>query len=211
MSMISVLGRRTDTTVRDLLLSLDRADVCADACVHTDQPGAQSSIWTLSDGSRTIAAFHTGDEVFESQLSQQPRAALFDNNKPQLNRSVRDQLGSHVLKLLDVDSPVAHMEELRGYDQVWFSEETWQQMGMDLRSAAAVLNCVVGVTAGPRAVTWIEHGQVHQQLPPSVRVKDSTGAGDTWRAHLVKALCEGADLKRAVADACSSTAQLLCR
>lgn len=210
-SMISVLGRSNDTAVINLLEALHAENINTQGCIFSDQPGAQSSIWTTQhDGSRTIAAFHTGDSTIHTQLCQQPRAALFDNNKPQLNLSVKKQLADHVLKMLDVDTPVEDFSHLQGYDQVWFSEETWGHMNMDLSTAASLLKCVVGVTAGPKPVVWIAHGQIQQHQPPTVTVKDSTGAGDTWRAFLAHCLLKQMPLDTAVASACDSTAHKLC-
>lgn len=206
--MISVLGNGADPVTGQLVTRLNRCGVGVRFSVFDQATTAVSSVWLQSDGDRTIASCHTRDRPIRDDANLSHfEAALFDNNKPQLNRSVRAKLNQSCVTMLDVDSPVSNYRDLEGYRMVWFSNETYQQCNIDLTEVAQQLGCVVGVTNGGREVEWCDQGQRFSMLPPSISPRDTCGAGDIWRARLIEAVLLGVPLPAAVETACNITAR----
>jgi len=208
--MISVLGNGRDPITAQLLTSLTRHGVGVNFSIFDQATTAVSSIWLQSDGERTIASNHTRDRTVREDVNLSHfEAALFDNNKPLLNRSVRARLNPSCISMLDVDSPVENLSDLEGYRMVWFSNETLSLLGMDLALLAEKLMCVVGATNGGGEVIWYEDGTRFSVQPPAVKTRNTCGAGDTWRAYLIEYVMGGLGLLEAVEKACNSTARLL--
>ena len=207
--MISILGYSTLPETVCLTQMLQKHHVDVSLCQFDSDEGSLSSIWVTPDGARTIASSHTPDHAISFGHDISAEGALFDNNKPLLNSSVRQRLKENCIKLLDVDSVATSLVQLFGYNQVWFSSETFGQWGMSLSNMSALLKCVVGVTDGANPVLWHDGRNRHTVSPPSVCVRNSVGAGDLWRSSLMLNLLGGADLYSAVVSACENTAQQL--
>lgn len=117
--------------------------------------------------------------------------------------------------LLDADvSPLPVLDRLVPLARwVAFSEP-----GLDLwargrgRDAALDAACALGpelalMTLGPDGARWVEPGRAPRQLPaPTVRARDTTGAGDVFHAALSQALVEGRPVADAVAWANAAAA-----
>lgn len=209
--MISVLGSETDVITQ---LCLQHMQSWPKWIHHVCEPGAVSQVWCDHQDRRTIVSYQP-KQIVESELPHVPeihaKVALFDNHRWRLVNQIRQQLADDCVQILDMDA-IMHKKDLhvlQGFDQIWFSKESYDHMGMSLISLAQELHTpVVGFTQGALPVVWASQGEIHMWQPPHIKhVKHTLGAGDAFRAGLAHAVLQGLDEEQSVRAACEWAAQ----
>lgn len=174
-------------------------------------PATVSQVWCDAAHHRTIVS-HQHELVTQAELPQMPginaQVALFDNHRWPLVCQVRSALNPDCVQILDMDQ-IPHKKDLnkiKGFDQIWFSKEAYESLGMSLTSLSHMLQAsVVGFTQGAQPVVWWEKGEIHTWMPPEVtHVNTTLGAGDAFRAGLVQGVLAGLSVQQCVKMACES-------
>lgn len=196
-----------DDYARAALALLREGDVDLSAC-HISQ--------TRSTGVALIAVSEAGEnqilvapganaELAPSDLPQQIKGALIAQLEIPLDTVVTAVERTQGMVCVNLAPAIEAPEALLARADLLIVNETEAALyGRD-----RLLSCggQVALTLGAAGALLFENGvQVASARPPVVDVVDTTGAGDTFAAALVVALCEGRETGAALAFACAAGA-----
>lgn len=161
-----------------------------------------STILITPDGDRTIIN-HTSSRlqsaIVESLNLSEYDMILGDSYRLPLVNTVFDMAKPYNIKtMLDVDQPT-DWTLLPKCDYVWFSKAAVNTVNTGLPTLQEHFGGVVGLTCGSMPIYWMGVDHILKRHDPKpIKVVNSLGAGDVWRARLALEICQNTDLNRAV-------------
>ena len=212
--LCTVLGS-WDHPLTRVLLSLLTSKGIATSHVEFDESvdSSVSTVMVTPNGDRTIVNFT--DKKLQSAISipndlSRYKMVLGDSYRlPMVSKVFQQAKTVGVKTMLDVDLPIS-LDNLPPCDYVWFSGDAIKGLECDLSTLQSYFGGIVGVTMGAMPVHWVgpDH-TVKMFTPKPIKVKNTLGAGDVFRARFAWETCNGTPIELAVARACESAGEYI--
>lgn len=213
--LCTVLGSKNDSFTNILIDILESKNIGLISKFIESESCPSSIVMVLENGERVLASYQPEaivTEICEPTDITNYNLVLGDTNRlPIVTKVFELAKKAKIPTMLDIDKPIKNLFEGPKIDHVWFSRESWEQMGLtqdDFVSLQDHFGGIVGVTDGANPIVWIDNNKrLRFTKPQTVKAINTLGAGDVFKASLAINLCLGNPVEDAIQSACISASE----